>query len=168
MQGIKALILDRAAVAETPLYSITRWVEQESGHPIEMKLVLRIVEDLMTDDRVRLWEVDAVSGDRTELFVMPSALVDRYAANGHTDPSFDPLGLSVTAAEPSPGSAQPAWDIDVDVEQNTFVLHVSNQLENELMAKLEVIFPLLKFEVMTRREIDRGVELAGSATPRSA
>lgn len=82
-------------MAETPLYSAWRWLG-DRGHPMSPAEFLSFVDHLLEQDTVQLWETEFGTGDRSEHFVTPKWLFDRYKELDHDDKSYDPCGFSLS------------------------------------------------------------------------
>lgn len=110
------LLLDLVRIAEVPLYSSYCWLGGQFGCQLSLGEFLRLVEDLLARDVLRLWEIDPQSHDRTELFAVPEGLKERYRSVGELDGRFDPFGLSLTLGASAQVDVEPSWEIDLDFE----------------------------------------------------
>lgn len=122
MNSVELMVIDLVAIAEAPLYSTYRWMGQRLGRELPLGEFVRLVDELIARDVLRLWEVDYGSHDRTELFGVPDDLENRYRATTGLDDSFDPFGLSLTLGPAADVEAEPSWEADFDFEVGRFEL----------------------------------------------
>ncbi|MEY2430372.1 MAG: hypothetical protein QOC92_97 [Acidimicrobiaceae bacterium] len=144
MNGIAASLLDLVGVGESPLYSAYRWLGREIGRDLSRSEFLSLVDRLVEEDVLRLWSVDPDSEDRTRLMSTPDGLEHRYRSLGHTDGSYDPFGLSLTAGPEAEVRTVPDWQVDFDFDSQTFELEVRAGLDDEALARLRRLFPDVK------------------------
>lgn len=165
MRGVRELILDLTSMAETPLYSTLRWVSEQMHEAASLELLVSVVDGLVHDDELRLWEVESGTGDRTELYEVPAGLLARYEAARHTDAAFDPFGFSVAAHRTS--GIVPEWDFDVDLRREVFELRCLDDLVDTGFRKLRSYMPEHEFVEENRSQRDGQVWIVGAARRRA-
>ncbi len=164
MQGLRAQILDFTALAEAPCYSVLAWAKDEAGSAATMEMILAVIGDLVQDDILQLWEIDAVSGDRTELYSLPGNLLDRYQEVHHSDPTYDPFCLSLSVPRDSQIATE--WDFDVDLRRGLFELRSGPDKVELAWHRLVAYFPDIDFREQRRTLRDGQLLLEGLARPR--
>ncbi|MCZ7627610.1 MAG: hypothetical protein M5U19_00195 [Microthrixaceae bacterium] len=154
MSGLERLIVDLVQIAEAPLYSTYRWLGRQLGRDLPLSEFLRVVAAAIERDVVRLWHVDANTGDRTELYGLPSDLKRQYAAEVSLDSRYDPFGMSLTLGGAVDVDADPEWEFTVDFDDRVFEITAMPGLEEEALGQLSRCYPDLR-PTVTASE-DRG------------
>lgn len=152
MSGLEQLIVDLVQIAEAPLYSTYRWLGRQLGRDLSLSEFLRVTEQAVARDVLRLWSVDADTGDRTELFDVPPDLADRYSAAQPIDDTYDPFGLSLTLGVSVDVDAEPDWAFTLDFGQGTFEISAVSGREDEALSQLVRCYPDLRPTVTAREE----------------
>jgi len=163
VNSIELQLLDLLQKAETPLYSAQRWVVRQLGRELAMPEFLRLLAPLLEDDVVRLWAVDASTGERSRRSAVPPDLAERYAAEAsHLDDSFDPFGLSLTLGPAAEAQANAEWGLEIDGR----CFRVTAQLHavEDVRRQVERLFPDLNFVEESRNVDGDRVEINGSIT----
>jgi hypothetical protein len=150
MTGLEWMIAEMAGTAETPLYSMYRWMSERLGHMVSLAEFLRVVGSGVRRDVFRLWQVETSGSDRTELFDVPRDLESRYMGEARLDPRYDPFGLSLTLGAAAGVGANPDWEVDLDFVEGTFRLEVRDGEEAEVVAQLERCLPGVRFAATGR------------------
>lgn len=154
MSGLERLIVDLVQIAEAPLYSTYRWLGRQLGRDVSLSEFLRVVAGAIERDVLRLWSIDAATGDRTELFEVPPDLAQRYAAEPSLDARYDPFGMSLTMGAAAHVEPEPEWEFTVNFEDRIFEITVMAGRESEAIDQLARCYPDLR-PAVTARE-DRG------------
>lgn len=141
MNSVELLVVDVVQIAEAPLYSTYRWLGRQLGRDLPLGEFLRLVDELIARDVLRLWEVDHRSHDRTELFGVPEGLQERYEAAEGLDGSFDPFGLSLTLGAAADTDAEPSWEVDFDFERGRFQLLADEGTDDDAVMQASRYFP---------------------------
>lgn len=162
MSALERLIVDLVQVAEAPLYSTYRWLGGQLGRDLSLSEFLRVVAAAIEGDVLRLWSVDAKTGDRTELYDVPEDLERRYAAEPALDSRYDPFGISLTLGAAADVDAEPEWEFTVNFDDRVFEITAVPGREAEALSELSRCYPDLR-PIVTASE-DRGQlrRLAGS------
>jgi hypothetical protein len=169
MTTVELLLLDLVGIAESPLYSSYRWLDRRLAHKLSLNSFLSFVERLIASDVVRLWSVDARTGDRTELYSIPESLLDRYSELTGLDETFDPFGLSLTlgAAAPDDVAAEPQWSFDLDAP-GTFELRAPEDVAEAVLRDVEAVLTDLCIRRSDVRRIGGGqLVISGTVEQRS-
>lgn len=151
MNGVEAILLDFVSEAESPLYSAYRWLGRQLGHDLSLTAYLSLVEELITEDAIRLWSVDPATRERVSIDGVPADLEQRYLDLGPLEDDFDPFGLSITLGGRVGLVGELAWEIDLDLEAKTFVLRGTPESERRALEQLATLFPDLSLDVKYRR-----------------
>lgn len=164
MTGLERLIADLLQIAETPLYSTYRWLGRQLGRDVALSEFLRIATNAIERDVVRLWSVDAETGDRTELFELPSDLERRYAGEPFLDDRYDPFGMSLTLGGMADVAVEPEWEFTLSFDDMTFEITAAAGKEAGALDQLARCYPEVRATVTTRG--DRGAirRLGGTLT----
>lgn len=170
MTAVELLLLDLVGIAETPLYSSYRWLDRRLSHKLSLTSFLAFVDGLLASDVVRLWSVDARTGDRTELYAIPESLLGRYSDAAGLDETFDPFGLSLTlgAAAPDDLGAEPEWSFDLDAPGG-FELRAPEGIADAVLRDVEAVLSDLILRRSDVRHISGGqLVIRGTVEQRSA
>lgn len=154
MNPLESSLLELLAIAESPLYSAYRTIGRSLGSDVALSEFLRSVGELLERDILRLWLVDAPSGDQTELFQIPIDLESRYVESGHSDPTFDPFSLSLTLGTNAVVGVAPDWEVDLRFEEGTFELRAKRDESEEALRQLAKYYPDSRLEA--QRTIEQG------------
>lgn len=154
MSGLEWLIVDLVQIAEAPLYSTYRWLGRQLGRDVLLSEFLLVVAAAVERDVLRLWSVDSDTGDRTELYDVPSDLEQRYVAEPSLDSCYDPFGMSLTLGAAADVDAEPEWEFTVDFDHRLFEITAMVGREEEALHQLSRCYPDLR-PAVTARE-DRG------------
>lgn len=154
MSGLERLIADLVQIAEAPLYSTYRWLGRQLGRDVPLSEFLRVVAAAIERDVLRLWSVDAKTGDRTELYEVPPDLERRYVAEPSLDARYDPFGMSLTLGAAADVDAEPEWEFTVNFDDRIFEITAMAGREDAALDQLSRCYPDLH-PAVTARE-DRG------------
>jgi hypothetical protein len=168
--AVELLLLELVQIAEAPLYSSYRWLDHRLAGRLSLRSFLALVEGLVVRDVVRLWSVDARTGDRTELYSVPEALGARYSRITDLDESFDPFGLSLTLgpAAPEGMTAEPAWSLELDAINGTFELRAPEHTAEAVLHDVEDVLHEVRLRPSELRLVGDGqVIIAGHVESRS-
>lgn len=154
MSGLERLIVALVQIAEAPLYSTYRWVGRQLGRDLPLSEFLRIVAAAIERDVLRLWHVDAKTGDRTELYEVPADLERHYATDASLDSRYDPFGISLTLGGAAEVDADPDWEFTINFDDRVFEITATPGLEEEALDQLCRCYPDLR-PTVTASE-DRG------------
>lgn len=136
MTGVEWLIVDLVATGEAPLYPTYVWVGRRLGRATSLREFLQIVAAAVEADVLRLWNVDPVFGDRTELFSVPPELASRYEGETTLDESYDPFALSLTLGVAADVDRKPRWEVSLDFDEGSFELIVRDADASEAIAQV--------------------------------
>ena len=162
MNGIERMLAELVQMAESPLYSAYRWLGKQLGRRVSLGQFLMLVQGLLDRGVVRLWSIEPETHERDELHVIPEGLKQRYAMYGHSDPAFDPFGLSLTAGSQASLEERPEWDVELDFDNRRFSLTARAGREASALEKLAALFPDVELaEVEPSRIDDDRVQLSG-------
>jgi hypothetical protein len=161
MTGIDAALLELVQQAETPLYSAYAWLGREFGRPLPMGRFLKLVNELVAEDKLRLWSVDPDAFERERLASTPRGLAEHYAQLGGLDPAFDPFGLSLTLGGAVDPDEEPDWRLDIDFEAEQFGLEVAPGKEAEALAQVGQFFPDVRLVERGRSQRDHRTRIRG-------
>lgn len=161
MNSVELLLVDLVQVAETPLYSAYRWLAKRLGRELPLGEFLRLIEELLASDVLRLWEIDHRSHDRTELFGVPDGLEERYRAIEGLDDRFDPFGFSLTLGPAADVDAEPIWEVDFDFERRRFELFVGVGSDNDALKQLSRYYPDIVLVPEQRNQVGERVRVVG-------
>lgn len=170
MNAIELLVLDLVRVAETPLYSAYRWLDFKLARRLSLPSFFDLVGELIERDVVRLWSVDASTGDRTELYGVPDALLVKYSEITDADETFDPFGFSLTvgAIACDDIEAVPDWSFDVDAKARVFELRAPGHAADAVLHDLgKILSDLVLRRSAVRRLEDGKIAINGSVEQRS-
>jgi hypothetical protein len=162
MTGLERLILDLVQIAEAPLYSTYRWLGRRLGRDVPLSEFLKVVAAAVARDVLRLWSVDATSGDRAEMFEVPPDLERRYAAEPKLDSRYDPFGISLTLGSAAEVEAEPAWEFTVNFDDHIFEIKAEVGREDEALAQLSRCYPDLRPAVTVREDQGEVRRLVGT------
>ncbi|MDQ1443677.1 MAG: hypothetical protein QOI20_141 [Acidimicrobiaceae bacterium] len=123
----------------------------------------RLIINMLEQDYIQLWFVG--EGDRTELYELPSDLAQRYAALAHTDPTFDPLGYSLTLGPKAVPESMPDWETDISFDKSTFLLLAKPSKQDQAFDQLARLFPDVRWVITDRAENSDGIRVAGRISP---
>jgi hypothetical protein len=168
MSAVNLLLIDLVSIAETPLYSAYRWLDRRLANKLALTSFLALVEGLVTSEAVRLWSVDAHSGDRTELYAVPDHLGEKYSEFTGLDEAFDPFGLSLTLGTAVHDDVLPdaQWSFDLDVT-GRFELRAPDDVAEAVLRDVEEVLPGLLLRRSEARQIGGGqVVISGSSQQR--
>lgn len=140
MNSIELMVIDLVQIAEAPLYSTYRWLCREMGRDVPMREFLRLIDRLIERDILRLWETDHRSHDRTEHFRVPQSLEVRYGSVD-LDDEYDPFGFTLTLDPAADVEAEPAWELEFDLEAGRFELLANAGEEDEAIEQASRFFP---------------------------
>lgn len=161
MNSVELLLVDLVQIAEAPLYSTYRWLGRQLGRDLPLGEFLRLVDELVARDVLRLWEVDHRSHDRTELFSVPEGLDERYRSADGLDGSFDPFGLSLTLGAAADIEAEPAWEVDFDFERGRFELVADEGTDDDAVIQASRYFPDVALVAERRESVGGRVRVLG-------
>jgi hypothetical protein len=136
---------------------------------MSLNAFLSLLAGLVAGDVIRLWSVDARSGDRTELFVVPDTLTERYAEVDDLDESYDPFGLSLTlgTAAPDKMANEPDWSLELDARGERFELHASEDVAETVLHDVARVLPDICFRRSETRRVGVGqLLITGRVEPR--
>jgi hypothetical protein len=162
VSGLERLIVDLVQIAEAPLYSTYRWLGRQLGRDLPLSEFLRVVAAAIERDVLRLWSVDAKTGDRTELYEVPGDLEHRYMAEPALDSRYDPFGMSLTLGAAADVDAEPEWEFTVNFDDQVFEITAMAGREEEALDELSRCYPDLHPTVTARGERGERRHLAGS------
>lgn len=150
MSGLERLIVDLVQIAEAPLYSTYRWLGRQLGRDVPLSEFLRVVASAIDRDVLRLWSVEAETGDRTELYEMPPDLERRYVAEPSLDARYDPFGMSLTLGAAADVDSEPEWEFTVNFDDHIFEITAVPGREDEALDQLGRCYPDLHPAVTAR------------------
>ncbi len=154
MSGLERLIIDLVQVAEAPLYSTYRWLGHRLGRDVTLDEFLRVVAHAIERDVLRLWSVDAKTGDRTELYEIPPDLESRYIAVMSLDTRYDPFAMSLTLGAAADVDAEPEWEFTINFDDQTFEIAAAAGREEWALDQLARCYP--DFRPIVTAVADRG------------
>ena len=152
MTGLERLIVDLVQIAEAPVYSTYRWLGRQLGRDLPLSEFLRVVGQAIEGDLLRLWSIDARSGDRTELLSVPPDLESRYESEAGLDDRYDPFGLSLTLGASANVDAEPEWEFRIDFDDQVFEITAQAGHEAEALEELTRCYPDLHPSVTAREQ----------------
>jgi hypothetical protein len=161
MNSVELMVTDLVQIAEAPLYSTYRWLGRQLGRDLPLGEFLRLVDELIARDVLRLWEVDHRSHDRTELFGVPEGLEERYRTAEGLDESFDPFGLSLTLGTAADVEAEPSWEVDFDFERGRFELLAEAGIDDDAVKQASRYFPDVALVAEQREPAGGRVRIVG-------
>jgi hypothetical protein len=146
MNAIEQRLLDLLGMAESPLYSAYRWLDDELGQRLSLSAFLLFLNGLLENDSVRLWSVDHESGDRTELFEVSAGLAERYSRYESLDETYDPFSLSLTLGTAVQLDELPeaTWTLDID-SGGLLPFRAPNKVADDALADVLRLLPDLDF-----------------------
>ncbi len=147
MSGLERLIVDLVQIAEAPLYSTYRWLGKQLGRDLPLSEFLRITTEAIERDVIRLWIVDAETGDRTELFEVPHSLEYRYTAEPFLDEHYDPFGMSLTLGAAADVEGEPEWEFELNFDDLLFEITAVPGQEDKALDQLARCYPELRADV---------------------
>jgi hypothetical protein len=162
MTPIESMLIDLVQIAESPLYSAYRWLGRELGRDVRLDAFLRLIDQLLRDEKLRLWRVDPESQERTRVFRIPAGIERRYTAEPSLDPAFDPFGLSLTLGPEAPRDEDSEWEVDFDFDEGRFTLVAVASREEEAVAQLKRLFPDVGLLTVERTRAGGRVQIAGT------
>lgn len=154
MSGLERLVADLLQIAETPLYSAYRWLGRQLGRDIALSEFLQTVSEAIERDVFRLWIVDVRTGDRSELFEVPSDLWRRYVNEPFLDERYDPFGVSLTLGGAAEVAAEPEWEFTLNFDDLIFEIAAVPGEEEKALDQLARCYPDVRAAVTARE--DRG------------
>lgn len=153
MSGLERLIVDLVQIAEAPLYSTYRWLGRQLGRDVPLSEFLRITNEAIERDVLRLWSVDSETGDRTEVFEVPRDLERRYAAEPSLDERYDPFGMSLTLGAAADVEAEPEWEFTLNFDDLLFEITAVPGQEDEALGQLARCYPELRAAVTAYEDL---------------
>jgi hypothetical protein len=158
MSSPDLLLVELTSMAETPLYSAYRWLNDAYGRPIDFPEFLHVVDEMLHSDVIRMWSV--AGADRTEWYEVPSGLASRYLKSGHDDRRYDPFGMSIGLSEQ--GAAPLGdWEVDLRLDDHTFALRIRSNARGDVFNRLTRLFPDLNFVVDNEATYPDGTVVSG-------
>jgi hypothetical protein len=162
MNSIDLLLLELVGMAEAPLYPTYRWLGSQFGRDLSLAEFLRMIERLMDDDVLRLWEVDATTHERVRWAAMPSDLERRYLDVADLSDSFDPFGLSLTPGPDANLSSDPDWEADFDFNDGHFLITAKPRAAEQAREQLSRLFPDVHFQEKNRERVGDRTKISGT------
>lgn len=155
-------LLDLLQMAETPLYSLYRWLEEEVlGTELSMVEFLEMIDSLIERDLVELHHVDWETHVGTVVPAIPAGLMEAYAAHPDLDKVYDPLGYSVALGPAADVRETPDWEIDVDFVARSFVLTAEPDAVAEGFTQIGRLYDAVAFVETGREVVDSRVRVEG-------
>lgn len=122
---------------------------------------LLLVDLLLANDVVRLWEIDHRSHDRTELFSVPDGLEERYRSIEGLDDRFDPFGFSLTLGPAADVDAEPTWEVEFDFARRRFELLVGVGADDDAVKQVGRYYADLALVPEQRDRVGKRVRVVG-------
>lgn len=119
-----------------------------------------MIDNAIAFNILRLWHIDYSSGDRTELFQVPSDIGYNYSESG-LDGRYDPISLSLTLGPSADDSIEPEWTFNLDFDTHAFEVMAHDGFEQEAIDQLHRYYPDLRAVVVHRVVEGRNCHLAG-------
>lgn len=153
MDDVHRAIVRTLRDAEEPIHIARREAGEELGRYLDVQEFADAISELLESDMVQLWHTDARTGDRTEMYVLPSPIgLDTF------DPAELTLGLGPNAKKEGP----PLWRIHVDLERHTFLLEADVSAEEQAIQQMYRQNPEVEFHVKRRVVVDGRLRIEGS------
>ena len=156
MNELQRAILRVLGDGEEPLDVAWREAGEVLGRDLDLQEFADALVELLERDMVQLRQTDR-SGDRTEMYVLPS-LLDSDA--------LDSLELTLSLG-PNAKSEPPRWRIHVDLKRHTFVLEADVSLEEQTVQRMHRDNPEVEFRVEQRVVVDDRLRIEGSTVARN-
>lgn len=153
MDEVQRAIVRALRDDEEPLDVARQEAGEELGRDLEEREFADAISELLESDTVQLWHTDVRTGDRTELYVLPSLL-----GLDTVDPAELTLGLGPNAKKEGP----PRWRIHVDIKHHTFLLEADVSAEKEAVRRMYHENPEVEFRIERRIVVDDRVRIEGS------
>ncbi len=122
------------------------------GRDLPLSEFLRVVAAAIERDVLRLWHVDAKTGDRTELYEVPADLEGQYATEASLDSRYDPFGISLTLGAAADVDADPDWEFTINFDDRVFEITATPGMEREALDHLSRCYPDLRPTVTASEE----------------
>lgn len=105
----------------TPLYSMYWSVAREFGGLVPIASFLALVDELLSESSVELWQAVDEAGRGRRLSSVPERL-EVFYAKVERDRSYDPFDLLLQLGPNAPSGEDPDWELRVDGEARRFVV----------------------------------------------
>lgn len=110
--------------APTPLYSMYWSVTRAFGGWVSMTSFLALVDELLSESSVELWQGIDESGRGRRLSSVPERL-EVFYSKVERDRSYDPFDLLLQLGPNAPSGEGPDWELEVDGDAGRFVVEGS-------------------------------------------
>ncbi len=107
--------------APTPLYSMYWSVNRAFGGLVSMTSFLALVDELLSERSVELWQSIDDSGRGRQLSSVPDRL-EVFYSKVERDRSYDPFDLLLQIGPNAPSGEGPDWKLEVDGDAGRFVV----------------------------------------------